>query len=137
MSAKRLGLLQLLWGHACTMGWPLDAVGLAFPVVDVMKGYVMFSQYREQIEQLRASDKNFSRLCDKHSALDAEVEALVQRKSPALQVQVESLKKQKLAVKEEIYNMLRDAEPMLALKQQKNYVNLNKLAEMSGVRLNV
>ena len=96
----------------------------------------MFSQYREQIEQLRASDKNFSRLCDKHSALAAEVDALVQRKSPALQVQVESLKKQKLAVKEEIYNMLRDAEPVLALKQQKNYVNLNTLAEMSGVRLN-
>ena len=95
----------------------------------------MFSQYREQIEQLRASDKNFSRLCDKHSALAAEVDALVQRKSPALQVQVESLKKQKLAVKEEIYHMLRDAEPVLALKQQKNYVNLNTLAEMSGVRL--
>lgn len=95
----------------------------------------MFSEYREQIEQLRASDKNFSRLCDKHSALDAQVEALVQRKSPGLQVEIESLKKQKLAVKEELYAMLQDAEPMLALKQQKNYVNLTTLADMSGVRL--
>lgn len=95
----------------------------------------MFSEYREQIELLRATDKNFSRLCEKHSALDAEVEALVQRKSPSLQVEIESLKKQKLAVKEEVYAMLREAEPMLALKQQKNYVNLNTLAEMSGVRL--
>lgn len=95
----------------------------------------MFTQYREQIEQLRASDKNFSRLCDKHSALDAEVEALVQRKSPSLQVQIESLKKQKLAIKEEVYSMLRAAAPMLALKQQKNYLNLETMAAMSGVRL--
>lgn len=95
----------------------------------------MFTEYREEIEQLRASDKNFSRLCEKHSALDAQVEALVQRKSPSLQVEIEGLKKQKLAVKEELYAMLREAEPMLALKQQKNYVNLTTLAGMSGVRL--
>ena len=95
----------------------------------------MFTQYHEQIEQLRATDKNFSRLCDKHSALDAEVEALVQRKSPSLQVNIENLKKQKLAVKEEIYAMLREAEPMLALKQQRNYVDQAKLAQMSGMRL--
>ncbi|MEZ2781838.1 YdcH family protein [Comamonas jiangduensis] len=95
----------------------------------------MFTQYQEQIEQLRATDKNFSRLCEKHSALDAEVEALVQRKSPSLQVQIENLKKQKLAVKEEIYHMLQQAQPILALKQQKNYMDQAKLAEMSGVRL--
>lgn len=97
----------------------------------------MFTQYREQIEQLRASDKNFSRLCDKHSALDAQVQSLVERKSPSLQVEIESLKKQKLAVKEEIYSMLRAAEPMLVLKQQKNYLNLEKMAAMSGVRLSL
>ena len=68
-------------------------------------------------------------------ALDAEVEALVQRKSPSLQVQIKNLKKQKLAVKEEIYNMLQQAQPILALKQQKNYMDQAKLAEMSGVRL--
>ncbi|WP_284335706.1 YdcH family protein [Comamonas sp. NoAH] len=95
----------------------------------------MFAEYHEQIQQLRASDKNFDRLCEKHSALDAEVEALVQRKSPSLQVDIENLKKQKLAVKEELYSMLRKAEPMLALKQQKNYVDRDKLAQMSGVRL--
>lgn len=95
----------------------------------------MFTQYREQIEQLRAADKNFSRLCDKHSALDAEVQAMVERKSPSLQVEIENLKKQKLAVKEEIYTMLRDAEPMLALKQQRNYMDQARLAQMAGVRL--
>ena len=95
----------------------------------------MFTEYRDQVEQLRATDKNFSRLCDKHSALDAEIEALVQRKSPSLQVEIDRLKKQKLAVKQEIYDMLRDAEPVLALKQQVNYMDQAKLAQMSGMRL--
>ena len=95
----------------------------------------MFTQYHEQIEQLRATDKNFSRLCEKHSTLDAEVEALVRRKTPSLQLEIDALKKQKLAVKEEIYAMLQSALPELKLKQQKNYMNLNTLAEMSGVRL--
>lgn len=95
----------------------------------------MFTEYQQQMEQLRATDKNFSRLCDKHSALDAEVEALVQRKSPSLQIEIERLKKQKLAVKEEIYVLLQQALPELELKQQKNYLDLNTLAQMSGVRL--
>lgn len=96
----------------------------------------MFSEYREEIELLRASDKNFSRLCDKHSALDTEVRTLLDRKSPSLQLEIEQLKKQKLAVKEEIYALLQEAKPMLALKQQKNYMNLETMAHMSGVRLN-
>ena len=95
----------------------------------------MFSEYSEHIEQLRTSDKNFSRLYDKHSALDAQVLALEQRKSPALQVDIELLKKQKLAVKEQLYQMLQQAQPMLELKQQRNYLDLQKLAQMSGVRL--
>lgn len=97
----------------------------------------MFSEYREHIEQLRASDKNFSRLCDKHSALDAQVQALEQRKSPSLQLEIEALKKQKLAVKEQLYQMLQQAQPMLQLRQQRNYMDLNRLAQMSGVRLSM
>ena len=94
----------------------------------------MFSEYHEHIEMLRASDKNLSRLCDRHSALDGEIQALVERKSPSLQVEIEKLKKQKLAVKQEIYAILRQAEPVLALKQQHNYLNQSKLAQMAGMR---
>lgn len=96
----------------------------------------MFSENHDHIEQLRDSDHNFRRLCDKHSALDAEIQALVARKVPSLHLQIEALKKQKLALKEQIYGMLREAEPMLALKQQKNYMDLQTLAKMSGMRLN-
>lgn len=96
----------------------------------------MFSENLEQIEQLRASDRNFSRLYDKHSALDAEIQALVARKAPSLQLEIEKLKKQKLALKEEMYTIMREVEPVLVLKQQQNYLNQAKLAQMSGMRLN-
>lgn len=95
----------------------------------------MFPEYQEQAELLRASDKNFSRLCDKHSALDAEIQELEHRKSPSLQLDIERLKKQKLAAKQEAYTLLQNALPELELKMQKNYVDLNTLAQMSGVRL--
>ena len=95
----------------------------------------MFTAYPEQIKQLRARDKGFDRLCEKHSALDAEIQALLDRKSPSLQLQIEQLKKQKLRVKEELYAMLEQALPELELKQQKNYMNLETLAQSAGVRL--
>ena len=95
----------------------------------------MFPEYPEQTELLRASDKNFSRLYDKHSALDVEIQELEHRKSPSLQLDIERLKKQKLAAKQEAYALLQNALPELELKMQKNYVDLNTLAHMSGVRL--
>lgn len=82
----------------------------------------MFPEYREQMAHLRASDRNFARLCDKHAALDQLVEAMMARKSPALQPEIEALKKRKLSVKEEIYGLLRDVEPLMTLKQQHNYL---------------
>lgn len=95
----------------------------------------MFNEYQDRIDELRTSDKNLDRLCARHQALAAEVDALVARKSPSLQLEIEKLKKQKLAVKEEIYAIVRNAEPMLALKHQQNYMNQATLAQMSGMRL--
>ena len=83
----------------------------------------MFPEYRDQIADLRANDRNFSRLYDKHCARDQQVEQLVARKSNDLQLEIERLKKQKLAVKEQIYAMLVNAAPTMALKQYKNYMD--------------
>ncbi|HBW61992.1 MAG TPA: hypothetical protein DEF75_06315 [Comamonas kerstersii] len=96
---------------------------------------LMFTEYPEQIKQLRARDKRFDYLCDKHSTLDAEIQALLDRKSPSLQLEIEQLKKQKLRVKEELYAMLQQALPELELKQQKNYMSLQTLAQSAGIRL--
>lgn len=67
----------------------------------------MFPEYREKIAHLRANDRHFSRIFDEHNKLDHEVKQLEEKHSPAFQADIEALKKQKLALKEEIYNMLR------------------------------
>ncbi len=67
----------------------------------------MFPEYREKIAQLRASDRHFSRLFDEHNKIDHEVKQLEDKHSPALQAEIEVLKKQKLALKEELYALLR------------------------------
>ena len=66
----------------------------------------MFPEYREQIAHLRANDRHFSRVFDEHNALDHEVKQLEDKHSPAFQTEIDNLKKQKLALKEEIYSML-------------------------------
>jgi uncharacterized protein YdcH (DUF465 family) len=67
----------------------------------------MFPEYREKIAQLRANDRHFSRIFDEHNRLDHEVKQLEEKHSPVHQDDIEALKKQKLALKEEIYSMLR------------------------------
>ncbi len=70
----------------------------------------MFPEYREQIAHLRANDRHFSRLFDEHNKLDHEVKQLEDKQSPAYQSDIELLKKQKLALKEQIYDLLRKAD---------------------------
>lgn len=70
----------------------------------------MFPEYREQIAHLRANDRHFSRLFDEHNKLDHEVKQLEDKQSPAYQSDIERLKKQKLALKEQIYDLLRKAD---------------------------
>ena len=67
----------------------------------------MFPDYREQIAHLRANDRHFSRLFDEHNKLDHEVKQLEDKNSPAYQNDIELLKKQKLVLKEQIYELLR------------------------------
>lgn len=67
----------------------------------------MFPEYREQIAHLRANDRHFSRLFNEHNKLDHEVKQLEDKNSPAYQNDIELLKKQKLVLKEQIYELLR------------------------------
>jgi len=67
----------------------------------------MFPEYREQIAHLRANDRHFSRIFDEHNKLDHEVKQLEEKRSPAFQADIDTLKKQKLVLKEQIYSMLR------------------------------
>ena len=67
----------------------------------------MFPEFREQIADLRANDRHFSRLFEQHNALDHEIKNLEDRRTPSLHTQIEKLKKEKLLIKERLYTMLK------------------------------
>lgn len=64
----------------------------------------MFHEYRELIIEIKQSDKYFNNLFDKHNALDEEIIEL--EKSNSDQFYIEQKKKEKLKLKDEVYNMI-------------------------------
>lgn len=67
----------------------------------------MFPEFRDQIADLRANDRHFSRLFDQHNALDHEIKNLEDKRTPSLHAQIETLKKEKLLLKEKLYAQLK------------------------------
>ena len=67
----------------------------------------MFPEFREQIADLRANDRHFSRLFEQHNVLDHEIKNLEDRRTPSLHTEIEKLKKEKLLIKERLYTMLK------------------------------
>ncbi|MCY1529792.1 hypothetical protein D9M68_649570 [compost metagenome] len=70
----------------------------------------MFPEYRELISQLKGHDVHFTRLFDKHNALDQTIRNMEAHIEPSTQIQIEALKKEKLMLKDQIYGLLRQAE---------------------------
>jgi uncharacterized protein len=64
----------------------------------------MFHEYRDLITELKQSDGHFHKLFEEHNALDDAIEKL--EKSHAAQFEIESKKKEKLRLKDEIYSIL-------------------------------
>lgn len=69
----------------------------------------MFPEYRDLITQLKTTDRHFLNVFDKHNELDQKIKNMEARIEHATQLEIESLKKEKLALKDELYNMLRTA----------------------------
>jgi uncharacterized protein len=67
----------------------------------------MFPEYRELITQLKGHDAHFTRLFDKHNLLDQEILNKEAHIEPGTQIEIERLKKEKLALKDEIYQLLK------------------------------
>jgi uncharacterized protein YdcH (DUF465 family) len=70
----------------------------------------MFPEYRELISRLKTTDHHFARLFDKHNALDHEIWARENGQQPSTQVEIERLKKEKLAIKDQLYAILKRVE---------------------------
>ena len=64
----------------------------------------MFHEYRDLITELKQKDGHFHKLFEEHNALDDSIAKL--EKSHADQFEIESKKKEKLKLKDEIYSIL-------------------------------
>ena len=69
----------------------------------------MFPEYRDLISKLKTEDARFERLFDKHNELDQQIKNLEARIVSASNEEIDTLKKEKLALKDELYQILRKA----------------------------
>ena len=67
----------------------------------------MFPEYRDLISKLKVSDAHFQKKFDLHNDLDAEIQKLEKHHASDYSAEVKDLKKQKLKLKEEIYDILK------------------------------
>ncbi|MCD4484238.1 DUF465 domain-containing protein [Chromobacterium vaccinii] len=67
----------------------------------------MFPEYRELITRLKTEDTHFARLFDKHNQLDQQIKNMEERILSATHEEIETLKKEKLKLKDELYTLLR------------------------------
>ena len=64
----------------------------------------MFHEHRELIIELKKKDTHFHRVFDQHNDLDTEITKLIE--SHADDFVVETKKKEKLKLKDDVYNMI-------------------------------
>ena len=69
----------------------------------------MFPEYRDLITQLKTTDRHFLNLFEKHNELDQRIKNMESGIEPATNLDIEALKKEKLALKDELYQILRKA----------------------------
>lgn len=67
----------------------------------------MFPEYRTLITKLKHTDAHFQKKFDQHNALDEEITKLEKHNASDYGNEVRDLKKQKLKLKEELYEILK------------------------------
>ncbi|WP_101048173.1 YdcH family protein [Macromonas nakdongensis] len=70
----------------------------------------MFPEYRDLITKLKGQDHHFTRLFDQHNDLDQQIKNMEGRIVSGTPEQIETLKKEKLQLKDELYAILKKAE---------------------------
>jgi len=69
----------------------------------------VFPEYRDLITRLKTQDDHFARLFHKHNELDQQIRNMEAGIVPANGVSIENLKKEKLQLKDSLYQILRKA----------------------------
>ncbi len=67
----------------------------------------MFPEYRDLITKLKIEDAHFARLFEKHNELDHQIKNMELNIEIATQGEIEVLKKEKLKLKDEMYQILK------------------------------
>ena len=70
----------------------------------------MFPEYRDLLTELKTSDRHFLNLFDKHNELDQKIKNMENHIEPGTHLEIETLKKEKLHLKDELYSILKKAE---------------------------
>ena len=71
----------------------------------------MFPEYRDLISQLKHQDRHFQQLFDRHNALDQQIQNIEKHILPGTPQEIETLKKEKLHLKDQLYQVLVKASP--------------------------
>jgi uncharacterized protein len=70
----------------------------------------VFPEYRDLITKLKTSDAHFLRLFDEHNALDQRIKNMESHIAQGSEMEIETLKKEKLQLKDAMYAILRKAD---------------------------
>lgn len=90
--------------------FPVQLVQQAEPNINHSWSFIiMFPEYRDLITQLKTTDRHFLNIFEKHNELDHKVKNRVSGIEPATHEEIETLKKEKLALKDELHSILRKA----------------------------
>jgi len=68
----------------------------------------MLHEYRDEIHELKQKDAHFARIFEKHNELDKKVEDAEAGRTILTDVELETLKKEKLLLKDEAYKIIMD-----------------------------
>jgi hypothetical protein len=68
----------------------------------------MLHEYRDEIHELKQKDAHFANIFDKHNALDDKITKAENGDVPMTDIELETLKKEKLLLKDEAYKMIMD-----------------------------
>ncbi|AOV96133.1 hypothetical protein A9798_03645 [Edwardsiella hoshinae] len=70
----------------------------------------MFPEYRDLISRLKTEDVRFATLFHEHNQLDHEIRRAENRPGALFNEQISAMKREKLRIKDELYQILRSEE---------------------------
>ena len=72
----------------------------------------MFPEYQDLITKLRQDDPRFEKIFNQHNELDQKITRMEKNAATAIHadLDIDQLKKEKLALKDKLYGLLREAE---------------------------